>query len=322
MTLPDSTRAFIEGSAEGIPLAALQEAADRLGAGYRDGRSTMSLDLDDLAALAYAIVRLPATHAAVQTVLRELADLVPDFSPESHLDLGAGPGTAALASREIFPEIATLHLVEQEPAMRRLGRQLPGNSDSDGATFHWHDGDITASPVYPAADLVTLSFALVEVDESLRADLIRSAFKACQDTLVIVEPGTFPGYEAILAARDILIAEGANILAPCPHHGRCPMEGTESWCHFSRRLSRSRLHMRVKGGTLGYEDEKFSYLICSRHPHPSTAARITRPPKATKAAVTMEVCHRDGLVATTIPRREKALWKRAKKLQWGDRWEG
>ncbi|MCC5875248.1 MAG: methyltransferase type 11, partial [Candidatus Sumerlaeia bacterium] len=240
MSLPDSIRMALDKSAEGIPLATLQQAAEHLGSGYRDGRSTMSLKLDDLAALAYGIVRLPATHAALLDVLMELEDLVPDFSPATHLDLGAGPGTATLASLEVFSGITSSLLVEREPAMRRLGQRLVIPALPEDVAITWDDSDITSIKEYPAADLVTLSFALVEVDGSQREDLLRRAFDSCLDTLVLVEPGTVPGFEAILKARDILTAAGGNLLAPCPHGEQCPMEGTESWCHFSRRLSRTR----------------------------------------------------------------------------------
>lgn len=36
------------------------------------------------------------------------------------------------------------------------------------------------------------------------------------------------------------------MVAPCPHDGRCPMEGTRSWCHFAQRFQRSDLQRRHK----------------------------------------------------------------------------
>lgn len=39
---------------------------------------------------------------------------------------------------------------------------------------------------------------------------------------------------------------GAHVVAPCPHDGKCPMEGTKSWCHFAQRFQRSDLQRRHK----------------------------------------------------------------------------
>ena len=38
----------------------------------------------------------------------------------------------------------------------------------------------------------------------------------------------------------------AHVVAPCPHDGKCPMEGTKSWCHFAQRFQRSDLQRRHK----------------------------------------------------------------------------
>ena len=39
---------------------------------------------------------------------------------------------------------------------------------------------------------------------------------------------------------------GAHVVAPCPHDGVCPMEGTKSWCHFTQRFERSGLQRVTK----------------------------------------------------------------------------
>jgi len=65
--------------------------------------------------------------------------------------------------------------------------------------------------------------------------------------LLIVEPGTPAGYKNITEARRVLVESGAHIAAPCTHENTCPMEGND-WCHFTCRISRSRLHRLMKGG--------------------------------------------------------------------------
>jgi len=41
-------------------------------------------------------------------------------------------------------------------------------------------------------------------------------------------------------------APAAHVIAPCPHDGGCPMDGTGSWCHFAQRFQRSGLGVGAK----------------------------------------------------------------------------
>ena len=76
----------------------------------------------------------------------------------------------------------------------------------------------------------------------------------------------------------------------------------------------------AKGGTLGYEDEKFSYLAVARPALAAqgVAARIIRPPIARKFEVELPVCTAEGLAQWRVPKRDAAAFKAARKLAWGD----
>jgi Mitochondrial small ribosomal subunit Rsm22 len=39
---------------------------------------------------------------------------------------------------------------------------------------------------------------------------------------------------------------GVHVVAPCPHDGGCPMDGTSSWCHFAQRFQRTALQKNTK----------------------------------------------------------------------------
>lgn len=69
----------------------------------------------------------------------------------------------------------------------------------------------------------------------------------------------------------------AHVVAPCPHDGACPMDGTRSWCHFPQRFTRTRLQRSSKvlpGGhpARPYQDERFSYVVLRRRPRPTSSS--------------------------------------------------
>ena len=90
------------------------------------------------------------------------------------------------------------------------------------------------------------------------------------------------------------------------------------WCHFAARLARSSTHRQAKGGTLGYEDEKFSYVIMSKNENGFSGARILRHPIKNKGHVSLKLCTQEGLCERTISKKDKELYKKARKLEWGD----
>ncbi len=93
MELPSLLRQAVDASLEGVALADLKRASEVLSRRYRaetrDGRLHIS---DELAAKAYLAARLPATYAAVRASLESVAEMCPDFTPATMLDVGCGPG--------------------------------------------------------------------------------------------------------------------------------------------------------------------------------------------------------------------------------------
>src|SRR5215472_9783696 len=96
MELPAELRRAIDKAVEGIPSRELERAVESLSARYRAELCGRHVD-DDVSALAYLAARLPATYAAIRSSLDSIADMRPAFSPQSLLDVGAGPGTALWA---------------------------------------------------------------------------------------------------------------------------------------------------------------------------------------------------------------------------------
>lgn len=318
MDLPASLRGAIDEALNGIPAKALAQMSARLTARYRgevsDGAAHLS---NDLAARAYLAARMPATYAAIRAAMARTTEIIPDYSPRTMLDIGAGPGTALWAAKDCWPDIGAALLVEASSPIRKWGEQfsrLSGVGD-----VMWKSADITAGNVADAPrDLVTLAYVLSELPAGKRDALVKRLWSLTASLLLIVEPGTPSGWQRILAARDRLIALGAHIAAPCPHHSGCPLVAPD-WCHFSERLSRTRIHRLVKQADVPWEDEKYIYLAASRTPVHRPAARIIAPPQAGKAQIELKLCRSDGTSAFhAIPRRDAPTYKAARRREWGD----
>jgi ribosomal protein RSM22 (predicted rRNA methylase) len=99
------------------------------------------------------------------------------------------------------------------------------------------------------------------------------------------------------------------------------MAAAGDWCHFSQRVERTSQHRQLKGGALGYEDEKFSYLIAAKSTVPSKGARIVRHPSKHSGHVQLALCTAEGKLENhTVTRSSKEAYKRARKVEWGDLW--
>jgi ribosomal protein RSM22 (predicted rRNA methylase) len=275
---------------------------------YRTERHSHSVFADEAQRLSYLATRFPATYAAVASVLKA----VPRDTAQSLLDLGAGPATATLAALSHFPNLQKITLIEQSKEAIALGKQLLAHS---GAT--WLSQDLQTVSQLPKADLAILSYSLGEMRSSCH--LLELLWSSVQ-TIAIIEPGTPVGYKNILRARDQLLKLGAHILAPCPHTKGCPL-GPKDWCHFSVRLNRTKLHRLLKEGSLGFEDEKFSYLIVTKQEVLPRGARILRHPHKGSGHVKLQLCTPQGtLEEVVVSKKDGAKYREARDASWGDLW--
>ncbi|MFE9817343.1 small ribosomal subunit Rsm22 family protein [Streptomyces sp. NBC_00236] len=322
-TLPtaEALRAALAGLLDGLPPKQAAQAVDRLIANYRGTTPTdtpLLRDRSDVAA--YAAYRMPATFEAVRSVLDALRDAAPDWAPATHTDVGGGTGAATWAVAGAWDGPRTTVLDWAEPALA-LGRELAGASGLPGLrAAAWQRARIGEDLALDATDLVTVSYVLNELTPEARTALVDAAARAAQ-AVVIVEAGTPDGYARVIEARDRLIAAGLTVAAPCPHSDACPIAPGTDWCHFSARVSRSSLHRKVKGGSLPYEDEKFSYVVATRFTPAPVASRVTRRPQIRKGQVLLELCTRDeALQRATVTKRHGALYRAARDTDWGDAW--
>jgi len=345
MELPAALRHAVDAALEGIPLADLKRAADLLSRRYRaetrDGHLHLS---SDLAARAYLATRLPATYAAVRASMESAAELAPDFAPKSLLDVGAGPGTALWAAGDCWPSLEEALMLEASPAIRAVGEMLSSHSRLE--RIEWRAADVAQEqvqekwePVFPGKagtafpadlrknkevaetgpfDLVTLAYVLDELSPEEGLKLVERLWQATKGMLVVVEPGTPAGWRRMMAVRKRLIEQGAHLAAPCVHAAPCPLKEPD-WCHFSRRVARSRLHRLAKGGDVPWEDEKYIYLAAARFPGVKAEARVLAPPRVSSGRIALKLCLVGGAVEERlISKRNGEGYRKARRVDWGD----
>lgn len=313
----ESLNSALQSFAGNFSLQELKNAYGMLSAAYRSG-SKITLNTQALC-YAYAQARMPATYSVLQKMTDHLSPHADSL--HSMLDLGCGPGSALWAFSHKLP-LKEVKCLDQSKPLLQLADQLYQRHENPIPVQWIHQNIqefIKRNPEDQNFDLTCISYVLNEVPENVQIELINAAWSTTHQFLVLVEPGTPKGFENIRKARDLLIQKGAHIFAPCTHSQPCPMNPND-WCHFSSRLQRSKTHKNIKG-TLAYEDEKYSYLIASRQVHESGKTRVVKKPNQSSGLIEFETCNSQGLSHQKFSKRQADLYKKAKKIQWGDIWE-
>ena len=81
--------------------------------------------------------------------------------------------------------------------------------------------------------------------------------------------------------------------------------------------------MRLKSGTVPFEDERYAYLVLESaalaEPGNESGGRILRPPRVSKHEIVFSLCRADGTLGEArIASRDRTAFKAAGKLGWGD----
>jgi ribosomal protein RSM22 (predicted rRNA methylase) len=322
LDLPHDLSAALDKLAHGKSQREFAQRAEVISQRYRAGGGSRDTIKDGDDALAYAFTRMPATYAATAAVLAAVGDAWPDFSPRSLIDAGAGPGTAVWAAAEQFDALADIRLIDNNRHLRALALGCLHASTSPTLRNARYDRSDLLAITGASADLVIASYVIGELAPDRLPSLADALWSAASAMLVVVEPGTPAGFARIRALRAHLVAQGAHVVAPCPHDRACPIIDPD-WCHFSQRLNRSRAHRQAKGAALSYEDEKFAYVALAREGlarerPPAPTARVLAHPRVGKAEVSAKLCTQEGIVTATAPRREPERYKAQKGWRWGD----
>ncbi len=108
---------------------------------YANGKTNKSFVQDYEDVLAYLALRVPATYAQIAGTLLAVQEMVPSWRPTSLLDIGSGPGTAALAAISQWPELAEITCVDENTDFISLGKQIIKDSEVT-QQVNWKNRDV------------------------------------------------------------------------------------------------------------------------------------------------------------------------------------
>ena len=254
----------------------------------RAERTRSYLDVASLRA-GYLAYFLPVNLAKVQALLDELpVDTLrePADRPLRVLDVGSGPGTAALAlldwMQQRVPRAVEIVAVDQAlPALQeaeRLWRVYAPLTGGRVATLnHLHvnlerTGSLEACKPEGPFDLIVMANALSELWREAR-DTIGSRVTFVRGLLdvltphgamILLEPALRETSRDLHLVRDRLLEAGAcTVYSPCLHDGPCPaLIKAGDWCHEERPWTPPAIVAAIDREVGFIKDAlKFSYVI-------------------------------------------------------------
>ena len=178
--LPGFISGTLQARLEHMSRAGLRASAQRMSDSYRQG-GTSDVIRSEVDALAYAIVRMPATYAAVRAVLTQTAEVIPDYAPQSLLDVGAGPGTACWAALDAWPSLQRAALIDRNPYLLALAAAFRDSPAAPAIALSTaRNGVAAALAEAEEADVVTASYVLTEIAADACERHSRSALEPCR----------------------------------------------------------------------------------------------------------------------------------------------
>ncbi len=226
------------------------------------------------------------------------------------LDLGSGPGPLALAALDAGAVAATA--CDRAKQALTAARELARLAGAPLTTREWnptHGRPLAELCPGAPPDLITIGHVINELwkgegAEEKRAALLEEAARtlAPGGSLVVIEPALRDTSRALLRVRDLLVARGFAVRAPCLFRGACPALLKESdWCHAERAIDPPPLVAQIgKAAGLRKEAVKMSYLVLAppgepwAEPPPGVVFRIVSEPLAGKGRLRYMGCGPDG----------------------------
>ena len=284
--------------------------------------------MDDPALLgAYLLFYWPVSYAQARQAIGELP-----FRPRSVLDLGSGPAPVAFAAMDAGAASVTA-ADRSQPALK-LARELAAEAGEALATRDW---DPLKGQKIPEGDFdfITMGHVLNELygagPEAVpkRAAVVEGLLEKLKPkgTVLILEPALRETSRRLLEVRDVLVAKGYAVRAPCMFRGSCPALVKESdWCHAEREWQMPRVVEELaKVAGLHKESLKMSYLALApkgeawRDAPKGRVFRIVSEPLEGKGRARYIGCGPEGRVGLAMQQKHETAENKAFfRLQRGD----
>jgi len=199
------------------------------------------------------------------------------------LDLGAGLGASHRGLARALPSgsLDVLAVDADREALRvaeLIAEQRPREGDVE-LRVRTEARSVTDRAPRGRFDVVLLGQVLSELDldrsedERVEQHAERIATLARESlepngVVVIVEPALRTRTRHLQRIRGAAIAKGLSVIAPCLHHGRCPLLGREGdWCHEDLPVDLPEFLVPLaKRAGLRWEGLTYSYLLLARTP--------------------------------------------------------
>lgn len=262
---------------------------------------------------AYLLFYWPVSYAQARQVLGELPN-----RPRAALDLGSGPGPMAFAAMDAGASEVTA--ADRSKAALELASRLAAEAGEALAVRQWDPQSKKGLPdgsfdLIVAGHLLNELFGTDDAALERRAALLEEALGRVKrgGTVLVLEPALRDTSRALLKVRDLLVARGYAVRAPCLFRGPCPaLVKATDWCHAERRWEMPpAVEQIARAAQLGKEALKMSYLALApkgeawRQPPPGRLFRIVSEPLEGKGRLRYMGCGPEGRVGLALQEKHR-----------------
>lgn len=284
--------------------------------------------------ITHAYYRFVPHWSVARRALQEASSLIgPSWKPKKVLDFGMGCGSASAAAHDVFGDsIDWIHGIDPSQTMRECAKVMleeitKGSEHKPQVTSSNHlETSVSSAGTFDLALFTYTAMEFTNNASTMAAAALLWEKLNDNGVLLMVEPGTPDGFRSVKSVRSMLLdccKDECTIIAPCTHHGMCPMESFqvnnkafkhERWQGGSPDSSKQ----VIRSGFCSFvqtmpmtdgKDEKFSYLVMQKK-NPST-----EPFDETCAPELMRKIHRARTEKDTPPEQIKTLNEEAEVLQ-------